>query len=301
MFDSISQAVHAIFADYMAQDLRTLARANESGDRETIPYIFVAPEHLSLGELARKVIKKHYGGLRSYRDTHLAVLRRAMGGTSRHGHAELITQLLFVPEFARALYERGRQDALDQGGAQWRTGLPEDDEVSPEPVIRAALRSANAAIVRPGFGPTGPGMTEPSTTYSSSWPKTLPNPSTTSPIGHPPSGWLVTRRRPSRRVGLTIRRPPMPSGDVVHGALHVLEVAPRRLVAPVAVEPVAPEGQVPVGDVAPHAQQPERRAGQVAVAEQQRQLAADVAVGLRGRDSAARWCAGSSRAAGRTG
>ncbi len=130
VFDSVSQAVHAIFADFMAQDLRTLARANESGGRQEIPYIFVTPDHLALGDLAREIIKRHYGGLRGFwRDMHLSVLRRAMGGTSRPGHAELITQLLFVPEFAQALYERGREDAVAQGGARWRTGLPERDVV----------------------------------------------------------------------------------------------------------------------------------------------------------------------------
>jgi NTE family protein len=147
VFDSISQAVHAIFADYMAQDLRTLARANQT-ERETIPYIFVAPEHHSLARLAQEVLEERYGGVRGFlRDSHLTVLRRAMGGTSRLGHAELMTQLLFVPEFAQRLYARGREDALAQGGATWRTGLPEEREKvrfdrssEPQPALRT-LRS----------------------------------------------------------------------------------------------------------------------------------------------------------------
>ena len=40
--------------------------------------------------------------------------------------------------------------------------------------ISAAIRSAIAAIVRLGFAPTGPGMIEPSATYSPSAPNTRP-------------------------------------------------------------------------------------------------------------------------------
>ena len=36
----------------------------------------------------------------------------------------------------------------------------------PSPRMCAAARSAKAAMVSEGFGPTGPGMTDPSTTCS---------------------------------------------------------------------------------------------------------------------------------------
>jgi hypothetical protein len=127
VFDSVSQAVHAVFADFMAQDLRTLAGRNEDGSGEKVPYIFVTPEHLALADLATAVLGEHYGGLRGLlRNTHLGLLRRAIGGTASPGHAELITQLLFVPEFAEALLRHGAQDAR-RHGMGWRTGLPERD------------------------------------------------------------------------------------------------------------------------------------------------------------------------------
>src|SRR5438270_5819318 len=60
----------------------------------------------------------------------------------------------------------------------------------------SATRSANAAIVNEGFGPTGPGMAAPSTTNNPGWPCTSPHGSTTpvlgsTLIGHPPNGCTV--------------------------------------------------------------------------------------------------------------
>ena len=50
-------------------------------------------------------------------------------------------------------------------------------------MIRSEKRSASAAIVNGGFGPIGPGITEPSATNSPGRPKTSPQVSTTPSAG----------------------------------------------------------------------------------------------------------------------
>src|SRR5450631_936374 len=78
--------------------------------------------------------------------------------------------------------------------------------------IRPENRSASAAIVRDGFGPTGPGSTDPSAMKRPGWPKASPWSSTTPrrrslAMGAPPSGCAaMTRCR--YRPGLTVNWPP---------------------------------------------------------------------------------------------
>src|SRR3954454_13246313 len=76
----------------------------------------------------------------------------------------------------------------------------------------SAKRSASAAMVKLGFGPVGPGITEPSAMCRPGWPNTVPKLSTTPspgwrPIGEPPSGWTVITRR-KNHSGLSAKRPP---------------------------------------------------------------------------------------------
>ena len=65
-------------------------------------------------------------------------------------------------------------------------------------IMRSAKRSATAAIVNDGFGPTGPGITEPSATNRPGRPNTSPQVSTT------PSRGCVRHGAAAHRVGESV-------------------------------------------------------------------------------------------------
>jgi NTE family protein len=119
LFAGAAHVLDALLADPLVEDLQTLTTINELvGDRQTehyrrIPYIFIAPpERDTIGRIARDVFRRHYRGLvHAHRSPQLAFLGRLFDAGADPLHGELLSYLFFAPEFARALIERGRQDA----------------------------------------------------------------------------------------------------------------------------------------------------------------------------------------------
>ena len=115
----LAHLLYALLTDRMVEDLRTLARKNEraSGDAEegpdSIRWVFAGPSPGSAGplaELAGQVVQGQAPGQRRRR---AAGLRRA-GGTwlaRDPGRLEVLTHLLFDPEFINGAIELGRRDA----------------------------------------------------------------------------------------------------------------------------------------------------------------------------------------------
>ena len=76
-----------------------------------VPYIFIAPERRgAIGELATTVFRARYGGWKGLRSPDFPLLNRLLGGESPT-HGELLSYLIFDPEFIEELIEMGRQDA----------------------------------------------------------------------------------------------------------------------------------------------------------------------------------------------
>jgi len=124
--EGAGQIVQALLVDPLVHDVRTLATVNRivheaGGDREagsaagkrSVPYIFVAPRRRhQVGELAMLVFRAHYKRVKhALRSPDLALLGRIVAGGSDPLHGDLLSYLLFAPEFARALIELGRRDA----------------------------------------------------------------------------------------------------------------------------------------------------------------------------------------------
>lgn len=104
----------ALLADPLVEDLQTLTTINRlAAPERRIPYIFVAPpERDTIGQIARDVFRRHYGGLHHvHRSPQLAFFGRLIDADADPLHGELLSYLFFAPEFARALIERGRADA----------------------------------------------------------------------------------------------------------------------------------------------------------------------------------------------
>jgi NTE family protein len=139
---SASHLLQGALADPLVEDMRKLgdinsfyadASSSPAAIRERaahgrppyrrIPYIFIAPRRPeAISELASRVFDARYGGLRALRSPDVAVLSRLLG-SSNPSHGELLSYLLFDPEFVRALIEMGRKDA----GA-WLSAPPGPDE-----------------------------------------------------------------------------------------------------------------------------------------------------------------------------
>ena len=144
-FDGAAQALQALLADQLANDVATLATINqmvegsapEGRDGEVgagqrlIPYIFVAPrKRFAVGRLASATYREHYTGLSGLRHgLDLMLLGRLLDATRNGARGELLSYLFFAPEFTEALIEQGRRDAewwLEQehDDGPWRVGDP---------------------------------------------------------------------------------------------------------------------------------------------------------------------------------
>lgn len=131
IYEATGQIMESLLTDRLADDIRELASENVpdgDGDR-LIPYIFVAPQKRDeIGAIAARVWREHYSGARGLlRDRDLALLGRLVAGGDDPAHGELISALLFAPEFARELIELGRRHARDwlaepHEDGIWQTG-----------------------------------------------------------------------------------------------------------------------------------------------------------------------------------
>lgn len=119
--DGAGQLLQAVLGDQLLQDVQTLARRNHFAAQtkqqvpglRRVPFILIAPRRRdTIAKLALRVFREHYGGaLKSLRSPNIALLGRLIGGGDDARHADLLSFLLFAPEFAQALIELGRRDA----------------------------------------------------------------------------------------------------------------------------------------------------------------------------------------------
>ncbi|MEU7483882.1 patatin-like phospholipase family protein [Streptomyces sp. NPDC042319] len=139
--DVVAQVLNGVLADRMIEDTRTLGKVDEllrSGGRgrspggrpyEVVEYLFGGPppgQGDRLGERAAYVLDTYYRGTRRLADLDLALLSLLLG--PGHSRGELLSYLLFQPEFideAIALGQRDAQLVLDGVGddpdALWRS------------------------------------------------------------------------------------------------------------------------------------------------------------------------------------
>jgi NTE family protein len=119
--DGAGQILQAMLEDQLSQDVQTLARRNEiavaagtavDGLRQ-VPYILIAPERQdTIAGIAQRIFAERYSGPRhALRSPNIALLGRLIGGGGDVRHADLLSFLMFAPEFAEALIALGRQDA----------------------------------------------------------------------------------------------------------------------------------------------------------------------------------------------
>jgi NTE family protein len=154
IFDGAGQALQALFADPLAQDVGTLASANrevmmrdDDGDgipdeaHMLIPYIFVAPrDRLTVGKLAEEIFCKHFRGIgAALRARDLVMMGSFLGAGSSPTRGELFSMLFFATEFHNALIDLGRADAerwltLTHDDGPWRYGDPPLPDPKPAPV-----------------------------------------------------------------------------------------------------------------------------------------------------------------------
>jgi NTE family protein len=122
LFDGATQLVQGLLVDPVARDVETLATINEllmdggvspTDQREVVPYVFVAPQTPNaIGEIARRVYRDHYTGLRGWwRSRDLTLLGRFVGAGKSSTRGELFSYLFFAGDFATRLIELGRRDA----------------------------------------------------------------------------------------------------------------------------------------------------------------------------------------------
>lgn len=132
------QLLGGLLDDQLAGDVRTLATVNElvraaggevpdpEGGRakRVVPHIVVAPERPEvIGAIARATFAEHYAGVGgTLHHPDLSALGHAVAGGTDAAHGELLSYLLFAPEFTRALLDLGAEDAR-----RWLTATHPDD------------------------------------------------------------------------------------------------------------------------------------------------------------------------------
>jgi NTE family protein len=153
VFAGAAQMLQAGLADQLAHDVATLVTVNRllgGRSREShrpIPYIFIAPSGVdSIGAAASEVWRAEFSGfrgLRRCRDLHL--LGRILDVANSAQRGEVLSYLLFAPEFYDVMIDRGRADA-----ERWLAARPKDDpwrceqlpdEETPRPLPPLSSRS----------------------------------------------------------------------------------------------------------------------------------------------------------------
>ncbi len=87
-----------------------------------VPYMFIAPSNRdALGDIASEVFRRNYGGYRAVMAPDLVMMSRLLGGESEQ-HGQLISYLLFEPDFLDEVIALGRADAR-----RWFDRVPEPD------------------------------------------------------------------------------------------------------------------------------------------------------------------------------
>ncbi|MGB0092207.1 MAG: patatin-like phospholipase family protein [Solirubrobacteraceae bacterium] len=120
--EGAGQILLGLLDDQLTADVLTLATINElttrtadptRGGKRQVPYIVVAPaERDAIGQCALRVFREHYSDpLQAIRSPDIALLARLIAGGADAQHAELLSFLLFAPEFTKAMIGLGQEDA----------------------------------------------------------------------------------------------------------------------------------------------------------------------------------------------
>ncbi len=173
-FDGAAEAVQALFANQLTNDVATLGKVNQriasrrtethegeerepagDGEHRIVKYMFVTPEkRFAIGRLANDIYRRHYDGWRGLRRARdLALLGRLLDAGRNPARGELFSYVFFAPEFTAALMRQGKEDAErwlaqphDEG--PWQVGthatLGDPPSVPPRPpaLTRTALGDA---------------------------------------------------------------------------------------------------------------------------------------------------------------
>jgi NTE family protein len=115
------QILSGLLEDQLKADLQTLVTINGltratrivPGRKRRVPYIVIAPRTRdTIARCALDVLRRHYQApLQALRSPDVALLSRLVAGDADVRHAELVSFLLFAPEFTRALVRIGQADA----------------------------------------------------------------------------------------------------------------------------------------------------------------------------------------------
>lgn len=131
VFAASALVLTAALVDRMVEDLHALRRINTlvaAGATDTgyryVPHLFVGPEQPdSIAQVAEQVLTAKYDGVRGLFGGDYTVLNRLVGGPSRD-HAELLSFLLFDPDYTQALIDLGCRDAAvavtGMDGVRWQ-------------------------------------------------------------------------------------------------------------------------------------------------------------------------------------
>jgi NTE family protein len=119
--EGAGQILTGLLGDQLTADVHTLATINTltrattvtRGQKRRVPFMLIAPQQRdTIAKAALGVLRKEYGGpLDALRSPDLTLLSQLLAGRAGVQHAELLSYLLFSPEFARALINLGQNDA----------------------------------------------------------------------------------------------------------------------------------------------------------------------------------------------
>ncbi len=123
------QILLGLLEDQLIHDLQTLSTVNTlvgaaggstAAGKRQVPYILIAPRtSTTIGEIAQRVVREHCSGpLAAVHSPDLALLAKLIAAEADPQHAEVLSYLLFAPQFASALIELGQQDARRWLGEQ---------------------------------------------------------------------------------------------------------------------------------------------------------------------------------------
>lgn len=138
--DGALQLLTATLISPMIDDIRRLGQINQlisgaAGDAvathrqthqkkpyRTVPYMYIAPTTRgALGDLASQIFRQRYRTFRALTTPDLTILSRLLGGESEQ-HGELLSYLLFDPEFLEKSITLGHNDAQ-----RWLNRVPPPD------------------------------------------------------------------------------------------------------------------------------------------------------------------------------
>lgn len=123
----IGQVLSGMFTDQLVANVQTLATVNgllggaaaytessaPEGNGRCVPYIVVAPQQRdAIAQCALAVVRRLDGSFdQVLRNRDIVALARLVSGDADIRHADLLSLLLFTPEFSRSLIELGQVDA----------------------------------------------------------------------------------------------------------------------------------------------------------------------------------------------